>query len=112
DGEIRHFLADRPVPVYNRPDWLPADAEGDAVAGTIIQAGHSVATLPHPTLDGGDALPPSESVAPPGTGSEAEIAALLQAGHSQNEVQRRLFGYTGGAAYAAVRQVAARLAEE
>ncbi len=79
DDEIRNFLAARPVAPYPAPSWLEAD---------VVPA-----TASHQQQDE----------------IEQQIRALLGQGWSLRAVQRELFGYTGGAAYEAVKAVRAQM---
>lgn len=79
DEEIRSFLAARPVAPYPAPSWLEADAVP--------------ATASHQQEDE----------------IEQQIRVLLGQGWSLRAVQRELFGYTGGAAYEAVKAVQAQM---
>ncbi|MCB8923977.1 MAG: hypothetical protein H6662_20545 [Ardenticatenaceae bacterium] len=79
DEEIRSFLAARPVAPHPAPSWL----ETDAIPATASHLQE-------------DAI-------------EEQIRALLGQGWSLRAVQRDLFGYTGGAAYEAVKAVQAQM---
>ncbi len=75
DEEIRNFLAARPVAPHPAPSWL----EVDVVPATTSQ--------------------------PQQNETEQQIRVLLAQGWSLRAVQRELFGYTGGAAYEAVKAI-------
>lgn len=79
NDEIRSFLAARPVAPFPTPSWLEADAVP--------------ATASHEQEDE----------------IEQRVRALLGQGWSLRAVQRELFGYTGGAAYEAVKAVQAQM---
>ena len=79
DEEICSFLAARPVAPYPAPSWL----ETDAIPVTTSRQQE-------------DEI-------------EQQIRALLGQGWSLRAVQRELFGYTGGAAYEAVKAVQAQM---
>ena len=79
DDEIRSFLAARPVAPCPAPSWL----EAGAVPATTSQ--------------------------PQQHETEQQIRTLLGQGWSLRAVQRELFGYTGGAAYEAVKAVQAQM---
>lgn len=82
DDEIRSFLAARPVAPYPAPSWLGANI----APATTSQSWQNE--------------------------TEQQICALLGQGWSLRAVQRELFGYTGGAAYEAVKAVQAQMAAD
>lgn len=79
DEQIAVFLASRQVPALPRPDWLEA----------VIPPGLQ--------------MPASEQVDAVVDDQTAQIRALHAAGRSLNGIQDEVFGYRGGAAYAAVK---------
>lgn len=79
DEEIRSFLVARPVAPYPAPSWLEAGAV------------------------------PATTSSPQQHETEQQIRTLLGQEWSLRAVQRELFGYTGGAAYEAVKAVQAQM---
>lgn len=82
DEEIRAFLAARSVAMLPAPEWIEEP----------------------------EAIPLNESterVEKPVLSREQQIRDLHAQGLSSNEIQRQVYGFTGGAAYAAVRSVLA-----
>jgi hypothetical protein len=77
--------------------FAPSDEEiGNFLAARPVAA-HHVPTW----LEAGGAITPT----PAPDATEARIRSLLGQGQSLRAVQRELFGYTGGAAYEAVKAV-------
>lgn len=77
--------------------FAPSDAEIDAFLRSRPRA-----ALPKPGwIDGEGTLTPSPS--PTERGEDQRIVDLFEQGMSMNEIQMEVFGYTGGAAYQAVK---------
>jgi len=73
DEQIAAFLEHHPVPALAQPEWLPASGPASAVP---------------------EASTPDQAT---------QIRALNAVGKSLNAIQTEVFGYRGGAAYAAVK---------
>jgi hypothetical protein len=91
DNEIRSFLESRPTTRHPDPEWLEGEVVAVRSSNRAVQSSNR-ADSPTPERD-----------------MTEQIRALLADNWSLRAIQQELFGYTGGAAYEAVKAVQAQM---